>query len=227
MRRTEAANLNFCSFHQKEVEAKIQVGLNLVQFCWGNRIRLIEKPMVDVSRQPVPTPTRFKEHLKFANSNWRMEKNLIVIATNFLRDNVERFKIENISRLDRIEFERRFRGTETSIEGIPLVFKIWSINAQVREFFGHSPDENALATETEFKIYFEKMENRIRNQGSQPDGQKLWPPAIKRDPEGPDSVSNFNKSHLLAGVIGGNEFGQNFPLVGLGFQVPTPIIQYV
>ena len=99
------------------------------------------------------------------------------------------------------------------------MFKIWIINAQVREFFGKPAIIEGLATEEELRTYFKLMERRLRNQGTQPDENRWWPEAIKRQGDGPDRVSNYNKNHLLGGMLGGNEFGPNFPLVGLGFQV--------
>lgn len=218
MRRTVNNKTIYCEYHFKEMESQVQVGLGLVQYCWGNRIRMIQRPTIEEFVPPIPPPKVFKDHVSFARSNWQNEKGLILLASNFLRQNSEIYRIDKVSRANRLEFERRFRNTDTSVAGVPLLFKIWVINAQVRNFMGKPASPNIPASEEDLKTFFQKMELRLRNQGTQPDNLTLWPEAIKRRPEGPDAVSNFNKNHKLGGILGGNEFGENFPLVGLGFQ---------
>ena len=68
--------------------------------------------------------------------------------------------------------------------------------------------------------YFKILDHRMRNQGGQNDGLKLWDERIRKNTNDQDSVTSYNKHHGLSGVLGGNEGNFNFPLTGLGLQEP-------
>ena len=107
---------------------------------------------------------------------------------------------------------------------MPLLMKFWIIQNRIRNYFGKHENNEELATELEIEKFFKMLDNRSRNQGIADDRQNKWPHWVKKDEKDGDIIENFNKGHVLNGMLGGNECGENFPLIGLGMMEPVGLL---
>ena len=99
---------------------------------WNGRFRVIERPGQTVAIEKISAPTSFGDHRWIAQKNWGKEKSLIRKMNVYVRGREDEFAPGKATDNKVREFERRFRGTELMLDGIPLLTKFWLIHAQIR-----------------------------------------------------------------------------------------------
>ena len=98
-----------------------------------------------------------------AKNQWDKEKGIIYHTTRWMRDKIERFRPDKLSREARMEFETKHRGSERQEDNIPLIYKFWKIHDQIRRFHGHEPKINALGKSKMLnKLLHELFQLRMR-----------------------------------------------------------------
>ena len=132
MAKTENPARPFCDRHSKDLEKRKARGADSVLFLWNGRFRIIERPGKIAVVKKLPAPTSFGEHQWVARRNWNTEKKLILKMTEYVRNREDEFAPGKATDIKVRAFERRFRGTELMLDGVPLLTKFWLIQAQIR-----------------------------------------------------------------------------------------------
>ena len=99
---------------------------------WNGRFRVIERPGQTATINKIEPPTSFGDHRWVAQKNWGIEKTLIRKMNQHVRGRETDFAPGKAKDMKVREFERRFRGTELMLDGIPLLTKFWLIHSQIR-----------------------------------------------------------------------------------------------
>ena len=95
-------------------------------------MRVINRPSVGHKILKIAPPEGFSAHQDVAKENWDNDKLLIYRMTQFVRERLEEYSPKNLNRERTEAFEREFRGTESPLDGTPLIVKFWIIMNQIR-----------------------------------------------------------------------------------------------
>lgn len=215
---------SLCPKHRSLVSGQKMQGMEAVLLPWNDRILTIFRPTPRVEPPINPQP-RFGDQQQPARIQWWNQKQKIKNMLKWLRqgNRPERFKPGTIRVQDTDEFERTF-ASGRSDDQKPMIEKIWAINDQIKKFYGF-PESDDLATEFQVDQFFQIHDQQNENQGVLVREERKWPPQFKKNGHlDRDLIQNYEKDHVTRGVLGGNELGNDYPMVGLAMLDPVGLL---